>query len=135
MHHEAAACCAEAADSSDERLNLLVDFFRQWEERLASFLESLGAIDQKAILDTWVQFAPTDGVDDAISSLRRAQRHGPGALVERCFELQGEIVTLLKQLADSLHAPKLRQLLLALVEFEEEAARNLAFAELTQREA
>ena len=135
IHHQAAACCAEGTHSSDERLNLLADFFRQWEERLESYVDSLERGEQKAILGTWVQFAPTEGIDNALSSLRRTKCHETGVFVDRCFELQNEIVTLLEELANSLEAPKVRELLLDLAKFEQHAARNLGLAEVMGRDA
>ena len=92
IHRQAAACCAESADSSDERLNLLADFFRQWEQRLESYVDSIEGGKQKEILDTWVQFAPTEGIDNALSSLRRTECHELGVFVKQCFELQNEII-------------------------------------------
>ena len=135
IHHRAAACCAEGAHSSDVRLNLLADFFRQWEQRLEGYVDALEGDEQKAVLNTWVQFAPTEGINNALGSLRRTECHELGVFVKRCFELQDEIVTLLQELATSLDVPKVRRLLLDLAEFERQAAKKLGSAELMERDA
>lgn len=135
IHHQAAACCTEGARSSDERYNLLADFFRQWEQRLESYVDSVEEGDQKAILDTWVQFASTEGIHNALASLRRTECHELQLCVKRCFELQDEIVTLLQELANRLDAPKVRQLLLDAANFEQQAARKLGSAELMEYDA
>jgi hypothetical protein len=134
IHHQAAACCTEGAHSSDPRLNLLADFFRQWEQRLESYV-GLVEGEQKGILGTWVQFAPTKGIDDALASLRGTECHELGVFVKQCFELQDEIVTVLRELANNLDAPKVRELLLDVAEFEQQAARKLGAAELTEYDA
>ncbi len=54
--------------------------------------------------------------------------------VERCFELQDEIVSVLMELANSLHAPNVRQLLLDVAKFEQQAAGKLGVAELRERD-
>jgi hypothetical protein len=135
IHHQAAACCGEGAHSSDERLNLLADFFREWEERLEGYVDSLEGGERKAVFDTWVQFAPTEAIDKALSSLRCTQCNETGVFVDRCFELQEEIVTVLGDLANSLDAPNVRQLVLDVAKFEQQAARRLGAAELTEYDA
>jgi hypothetical protein len=135
IHHQAAACCNEGAHSSDERLNLLKDFFRQWEQRLESYVDLAEVGEQEAILNTWVQFASTEGIHKALSMLRRSDCHELGVSVTRCFELQDEIVVLLRELACHLGVPRVRELLLDVANFEEQAARKLGSAELMTRDA
>lgn len=132
IHYQAAECCAGVADADDERLSLLVDFFRQWEGRLGACLDSLQRDRREALLSTWVQFAPTEGLDRALSSLREAQEEGPSALVNKSHELQEEIEALLVQLADSLNAPEVSKWLLDLAEFERQAAKELGLADITR---
>jgi len=134
IHLQAAECCAHVPESADERINLLVDFFRQWEQRLGGCLNSLQRDQRQTLLATWVQFAPTDGVDQALSSLRNAQQDGPEALVKKSHELQDEIDALLRQLADSLNAPEVCELLRDLTNFELQAAKELGAADATRHD-
>jgi hypothetical protein len=135
MHHQAAVCCAAGAHSPDTRLNLLADFFRHCEEQLEDYVASLESGEQQAILNTWVRFAPTAGIDNALSSLHRSRCRDTGVFVDRCFELQEEIVSVLEELANDVELPKARQLLLDAAKFEQQAAKLLGSAELTEYDA
>jgi hypothetical protein len=135
IHYQAAACCTEGARTSDERLHLLGDFFRQREQRLASFVDCVERGEQKGILNTWVQFASTQNIHNALASLRRAECHELEACMKRCFELQEEIVLLLRDLSDRIQVPQVSQLLLEVAHFEQQAARQLGLATLTEHDA
>lgn len=134
VHEQAAACCAQAKYATDDRLNLLVDYFRQWEQRLERALETLEREERKAFLDTWVQFAPTEDVDHALSALKHAQDQPPETLVRRCFELREQILALLDLLADRLKAPDVRDHLSKLAEIERQAVRELGIADIMWRD-
>jgi len=135
IHRQAASHCFESEHSSDERVNLLMEYFRQWEEALRSWVESVESSERSTVLDTWVQFGTTREIDEALTSLRGAQREGPDALVSRSLELQQEIVEFLRQLAGSLDTPDAHNLVLDLAEFEEGANRRLGMAVLTSHDA
>jgi hypothetical protein len=135
MHQQAAVCCDEGAHSPDLRMNLLAAFFRHCEQQLETYVESLERSEQKAVLDTWVQFASTASLDNALYSLHRTRCQENGAFVDRCFALQGAIVTALQDLATDVDLPRVRQLLLDAANFEQQAARMLGSAELTEYDA
>jgi hypothetical protein len=134
VHFQAAECCAESPHADDERLNMLVDFFRQWEERLGGWLASLQEQQRQALLSTWIQYVPSDGVDQALAALRKAQPDGPASLVRSSFKLQDEIDSLLRQLADNLDASDVRELVLSLAAFERRATKELSVAGATRRD-
>ena len=54
--------------------------------------------------------------------------------VNPCFEPQNEIVSVLIELANSLHASNIRQLLLDVAKFWQQAAGKLGVAELRERD-
>lgn len=135
VHCEAAEWCADAAEAPDERQSLLAEFFRQREEMLGRRLKSLETNELRPILETWVQVAPTQGVDGALAALRAARDEGSSTILKKCLELQNEIVGLFRQLAENLDAPTVREVLQDLAASEESAAKQLAVAEVTQRDA
>jgi hypothetical protein len=143
VQFQAAECCTQMHRSDDDRVGLLIDYFRQWEVRIARCLEATetGAIDnqrQRALLDTWVQVAGTDNVDRALEEVRRIQvddPDDPDELISKSLALQEEILTFLEQLAGSLPARDVRGPLLSLAAFERKAAQELSTAVLTQRDA
>ncbi|MGM0487941.1 MAG: hypothetical protein ACQESR_14410 [Planctomycetota bacterium] len=135
VHEQAAACCAQAKYSTDDRLNLLLDYFRHWEQRLERFLDTLERQERKAFLDTWVQFAPTEDVNHALSALTHAQDEPPETLVNRCFDLREQILALIDLLADRLKAPDVRDQLSKLAEIERKAARDLGIADIMRHDA
>jgi hypothetical protein len=134
VHLQAAECCAHASDAADERTNLVVRVFRDWEQRLEGRLDSLQQDQRQEVLATWVQFASMDGVDQALASLRKASQDGSETLLGKSYELQGEIETLLRRLADDLNTPEVRELLLDLADFELRAAKELGVADTTQHD-
>jgi hypothetical protein len=135
VHYEAAEVCTDAADGPDARLSLLADFFRQGEEALGDHLKSFERDEPTGVLDTWLQYVPTAGVDDALAALHVARYQGPEATVTRCLELQEEIVRLLRQLAEDLAAPTVREALRELADSEEAAVRELGLADVMQQDA
>ena len=135
IHDEASDLCTHALDVEDERSDLLVDFFGQWERRLSHCFESLPPQREKTILDTWVQYAGTEEVEAALVDVRRAQHQDPDELVAKLLELQEQILQLLSQLAETQPTPDARQILSALVEFEQKATGDLSSAIVMRRDA
>lgn len=130
VHDRAAECCLHAEHSEEEHLNLLVEYFRQWERRLERCLDSLEADQRKAFLDTWVQFAPTEDVDRALSALCDTQHESPTTVARMCFDLREQVVKLIELLADRLKGPEVRDQLLKLADVERKAARELGMADV-----
>lgn len=134
-HYQAAEYFAQMGDLADERLRLFMDLFRQREDHLGHWLDALEREQGEVYLDTWIQFAPTEAMDDALATLLRAQHDPPDVLVYKSFCLQEEILKLLEHLADSLDAPDVRHRLLDLAALERKAARDLGVADIMQRDS
>jgi len=132
VHRQAAVYCGDSANAGDERRRLLADFYEQREQALAGWLASLRNDEQTAVLDAWVQYVPNEGVDEALTALRRAQDQGSLATSKGCLRLQEEIIRLVRQLADTLNMPPVHDILLALAAGEEHALKQLALADATQ---
>ncbi len=84
VHEAAAACCAAANAASVERLHVLAGFFREGEVRVAKHLNQVAEGGLAEVLDTWVQFVPTGGVDQALDDLRAATAKGPAPTFAGC---------------------------------------------------
>lgn len=135
VHEQAAECCAQAKYSTDQRVNLIVDLFGQWEQRLERFLDTLERGQRTAFLDTWVQFAPTEDIDEALSAVKQGRDQPPEILVRRCFDLREQILALFDLLADRLKAPEVREQLSDLAEIERKATKDLGIADIMRRDA
>jgi hypothetical protein len=136
VHHHAAECCAKVAHGPDEQVQVLADFFRQREETFGTYSKSLEGGQQTAVLDTWLQYVPTQDLVEALTALRAARNQkDSNAIFTKCLELQGKIVALLKQLAANLHAPTVRDVLQNLAVSEEAALKPLETAKVTQDDA
>jgi hypothetical protein len=135
VHQEASVCCEESSHSDDERLNLLAEFFRGWEARLGEYVAAWEESDRNGALNTWVPFLSTERILHALSLLRLEHCLDKKMFLGRCFELQDEIVALLQEMAENLDAAHARELLLEVAKFEQQAARKLASAELTELDA
>lgn len=133
VHEEAAACCGAEDGVSDERLRLLAEFFRDGEARLAARLKKAEEGARAEVLDTWVQFVPTGGVDKALQELRAATEDGPDPTLASCLTLHGQIAEMLRHLAEMVPAEEAREMLQHLADMEEQAIRELSLAN-TMRE-
>lgn len=134
VHKEVAGICASAGEIQDERLKLMVKFFLQWENRLVHGFESLPTEEKQPLLDTWVQFAGTEELDNAVADLRQCPRGDPDKLLSKCFQVQSQILDLLRELSGSQPVPEVREKLSRLAEFEETATRNLSAAVVTSHD-
>ncbi len=133
VHEEAAACCDAVDDAPDERLRLLAGFFRDGEARLAARLKKAEETGRAEVLDTWVQFVPTGGVDKALQELRAATEEGPDPTFANCLTLHEQTVKALRHLAEMVPAEEAREMLQHLADMEEQAIRELSLAD-TMRE-
>ena len=136
-HRRAAEYCKQAARPSetgqpDERLRSLADYFQQWEERLARFLDSLNDQQPDLLLETWLQFSGTDNVDQALDDLCATSIDEPRKLIDKSLVLQEQVVVLFEQLTGELDPSEQRDQMESLTEYERQAARELATAIVTQ---
>ncbi len=133
VHEEAAACCGAADGASDERLRLLREFFRDGEARLAARLKKAVEGAPVEVLDTWVQFVPTGGVDKALHDLRAATADGLAPTFAGCLALHEQMVKALRHLSEIVPAEEASDMLQHLADMEEQAIRELSLAD-TMRE-
>lgn len=83
-HEEAAKCCREAMQSTDARVRLLADYFRDREVVLTRTLRMLESSKDENLLDTWVQYASLKEMDDALAKLRQIPVQDGSAITNQC---------------------------------------------------
>ena len=134
VHEEAAAHCAETGDTDDERLRLLAEFMRSGEERLSNQIATIEEGAQADILETWVQFVPTGGVEKALQALRASDSEDGGATVANCLALQKQIAASFRHLAEILPSPEAQDTLRHLADMEERAIHEWGLADTTRED-
>ncbi len=135
IHLEAAKQCSEADYSRDERLQLLAKLFRRQETALANTLQEYSEVGQRDVLETWIQFVPTDETDQALEALRESTDKSTDTIVRRCLELQEQIVEFFRQLAESSGVPEAQRVLENLAELEHGALQELRMSYATKDDA
>ena len=135
VHREVSDCCAESAESSDERIGLLADYFQGWQESMGRSIASFEESEREAILDTWVQFVPKQDVDKGVESMRRARGEDADTVVSEALNVQQKTAALVSQLAESMKVPAVSQMLAELSEFEQTVGAKLGRAEIEKRDA
>jgi len=141
-HREVSEICGRAKRNHDVRSGLLAEFFQHWEQRLGRCLDSLQAEERSAhtqryqgFLETWVQFAGMKEIDVALDEVRVAEQGDTEELINKAFHLQEQLLKLLEDLVDRISTPEVKQKLVDLTNFEQQATRTLSSAMLTERDA
>ena len=70
-----------------------------------------------------------------MAELRQCPSGDPDQLLGSCFEVQSQVLELLRQLSGSQPVPEISENLSRLLEFEENATRNLSAAVVTSQDA
>jgi len=135
IHKEVADISSRANVTKDGHAALLVDFFRDWERRLSKCYSAIPEHEQKAFLNSWIQYAGNEDVESALARVREAEHSQPEELTARSLELQEQILAWLRELADYDHPPEVRERLRMLADYEEKATRDLSVAIVTERDA
>ena len=131
-HRKAARCCREATHASSDRTSMLADLFRDREAVQADALRKFEETGQQELLETWVQFVPSEEMGRALGALRTSTGEDPAAMLRRCLELQEQIVDLFRHLAEVAGSPEVRELFSKLAELELRAVEELGMSETSQ---
>jgi hypothetical protein len=116
-------------DASDERLRL-----KQAQEGEPA--EDGGAAEEDVravVLETWVQFVPTGGVEKALRDLRTATKEGSEPTFVGCMTLHEQMVKALRHLSEIVPGGNAHDLFQDLANMEDQAMRDLGLAD-TMRE-
>jgi hypothetical protein len=113
----------------------LADYFRRCEAALGTRLQQSQSEARAELLDTWIQFAPTQELDQALSSLRQVRDGDADEILSQSLELQTEIMAVFRELAGSMAVPEVCEVLLDLADQEESVAEELGLAKVMDRDA
>jgi len=137
IHHEAAKCCMEMSSGADERPRLMADLFRRHEETLEQHLKSFGKEQYSSILDMWMQYVPVREIEKKLKAFRSENARSAHSIetLNRCIELQQEIVECFRQMAESKEAPRAEAFLGKIHDFEESILKEMSMASTMQQDA
>jgi rubrerythrin len=120
FHHRIGDRYANLSEhESDERLVLLLKYLARHEE---NFNECLGRYEEdaaKGILETWLQFAGDDTLDEALQRVDLTEDMDVDDIIRCAMSLDKKLVELYRGLADATAAPRVRELFENLIEMEE----------------
>ncbi len=133
-HRDAARCCAGLTDESDSRLALLAEIFRKRERDFARRLKAFEDSEHASLVETWIQYVPFEGVEDALTALQAESDRASSTTLEKCLELQQQLARFLRELAENRSAPQVEEFLQSLADAEENAARALGAAIVTEND-
>lgn len=108
-----------AADSRDERFELLLQEMKGQENNFARCLERYTPEATQGILETWLQFVPDDSVRAALAENDLEPDMSPNEVVRRALEVNRELKELHRQLADQTSAPRVQELFRDLLVLED----------------
>lgn len=121
VHHGLNEVCGQVcADEPDARLQLLLKYLGRHEENfnvaLQRYEKDAGG---KGVLETWLQFASDEIVDEAFKDVDLHPGMAAEEIVQRVLSLDTKLVELYRDLADSASTPRVQQLFADLVQMEE----------------
>lgn len=129
FHKELAETCGSLGEQTDdERLQLLMDIVRQHEERFSTVLSHCEVDTAEGVLNTWLQYAPTEEIQTALQSARLADVTSVAEIAEVVWEFEQALIALYRQLAESTSAPRVQELFGRLVEQEEQKTGQYAWS-------
>ncbi len=134
-HAAAAEHCSKVAAAVPGRSELLARYFQQRQQALITALESLGDQQETKTAETWVQYAPTEEMEEALASLCATEKTDVQEVAARALILQSAIVDLFDKLANNQVLPEIRELLLQMGRFEQAAAQELGMAQTMEGDA
>lgn len=137
VHHEAAKCCMEISSDAGERPRLMADLFRQHEETLEQHLKSLEKEPCRSILDMWVQYVPVREIEKKLNAFRSENIRSAHSIetLNRCIELQQEIVECFRQMVESKETHRAEAFLGKIYDFEESILKKMSMASTMQQDA
>jgi len=120
FHHRLSELYEDLSEhGSDERLELLLKYLARHEE---NFNECLGRYEKdaaKGVLETWLQFAADDTLDEALKHVGLHEDMDVEEVIRCAMSLDRKVVELYRDLADATAAPRVRELFENLIEMEE----------------
>lgn len=128
-HHALAGLYEKLGErEEDERLRWLLGYMARHEDHFQGALRRYEESAAESVLDTWVQFADGDVLDEA---LRESRIHAMSAdeVIEAALKFDAALLDMYQQIAIETSAPHVQELFRSLLQMEENKehlyARNL----------
>lgn len=113
--------------AEDERAQRLIDFMARHEEEMHRRLEEAKR-DEDAILDTWLQYVPTEPLDQAMEAARPDDGMDLEDIIEKTLEVDRRLRDLYRQLAGNINAPSAKRFFRSLAEGMNDESAERAWA-------
>lgn len=128
FHQELGEICQRLSrQTHDARLEFLMEIVRQHEQRFADVLGRYEREGTDGVLNTWLQYTPTEEVRTALDSGRLADANSIGEVAEVVWGFEQALTDLYRQLAESTAAPRVQELFNRLLEQEESKTGKYAW--------
>jgi hypothetical protein len=129
------AARASKAAEADERRSLLLGYIEEQEQEMHRALCGVETRADRAVLDTWLQFAPDAEVDGVIARLETgAPLPSFEDLIARILEAQDGFVEIYRIMQAETSAPRVRAFFASMMEMEVEGRKKYARVRLEARD-
>lgn len=120
-HHELLEQCCEGADPEPhDPFRPLVDYLAVHERTVKQILDHDQRGEREAILNTWLQYVPAEGVEDVVARWRSMESSTAEDVMAFVLEFDDALVEFYKSLANQAQAPpRVNEVFQNLLEAEE----------------
>ncbi|QJD28555.1 ferritin family protein [Methylococcus geothermalis] len=115
----------QQADNSQIRLKMALDYLSRHEDEQKEMLERFEENARSAILDTWLQFAPSDHVEELLANAAPRPDMTVDEVVKMACAFDDALVTLYKEAAAEMDDPKARDVFNNLAEASEKEKQRI----------
>ena len=119
-------CRRLAAKASDHKPRMLLETLAQHEENLCQTLGSTAEEQSDEILDTWIQYLPSEPIDEQLTALRSLAPGGWDEVAESILNTHNYIIDFCQRIVRQLAAPHVEEFFLSLANLEEKNNKRLA---------
>lgn len=107
------------------RVKMLLDYLSRHESHLEETLERFEAENQRNVLETWMQYAPSIDIQQIIKGKCLSQDMSVDDVVQLALEFDEAVVELYREAADESDVPHVKEVFQSLVELENQEKVHL----------
>ena len=97
--------------TDDPRAKFLLRSIRRGEQELDLALAKYAKEGERSVLDTWIQYVPTEEIETVLLSGELPPHSSPEDILEWKLEFDASLADFYRQLADQVSAPRAKELL------------------------
>ncbi|CAI8821424.1 MULTISPECIES: hypothetical protein [Methylococcus] len=112
-------------DQSEIRLKMALDYLSRHEDEQKEMLERFEENARSALLNTWLQFAPSDHVEELLAKTKPRPGMSVDEVVQIACAFDDALVTLYKEAAAEMDDPKARNVFNNLAEASEKEKQRI----------